>query len=45
LIRYLNSVPGENPDDVKVFKVAPTGNAAFNISGNTLHSAFKIPAN
>ena len=45
LIRYLNSVPGENPDDIKVLKVAPTGKAAFNISGNTLHSAFKIPAN
>ena len=45
LTRYLNSVPGENPDDVKVLKVAPTGKAAFNIKGNTLHSAFKIPAN
>ena len=37
LIRYLNSVPGENPDEVKVLKVAPTGKAAFNISDNTLH--------
>ena len=45
LMRYLNSVPGENPDEVKVLKVAPTGKAAFNIKGNTLHSAFKIPAN
>ena len=45
LVRYLNSVPGENPDEVKVLKVAPTGKAAFNIKGNTLHSAFKIPAN
>ncbi len=45
LIRYLNSVPGENPDDVKVVKTAPTGKAAFNIKGNTLHAAFKIPAN
>ena len=45
LIRYLNSVPGENPDEVKVLKVAPTGKAAYNIGGNTLHSAFKIPAN
>lgn len=44
-MRYLNSVPGENPDEVKVLKVAPTGKAAFNIKGNTLHSAFKIPAN
>ena len=45
LIRYLNSVTGENPDDVKVVKSAPTGKAAFNIKGNTLHAAFKIPAN
>ena len=45
LTRYLNNVPGENPDEVKLVKVAPTGTAAFNIKGNTLHSAFKIPAN
>ena len=45
LMRYLNSVPGEYPDEVKVLKVAPTGKAAFNIKGNTIHSAFKIPAN
>lgn len=45
LIRYLNSIPGENPDDVKVVKTAPTGKAAFNIKGNTLHAAFKIPTN
>ena len=41
LIRYLNSIP----DNVKVVKTAPIGKAAFNINGNTLHSAFKIPAN
>ena len=45
LIRYLNSVTGENPDDMKVVKSAPTGKAAFNIKGNTLHVAFKIPVN
>ena len=45
LIRYLNSIKGENPDNVKVVKTAPIGKAAFNINGNTLHSAFKIPAN
>ena len=33
LIRYLNSVTGENPDEVKVVKSAPTD------------KAFKIPAN
>ncbi|CAB3987819.1 ATP-dependent DNA helicase PIF1 [Paramuricea clavata] len=45
LTRYLNSQPENDPDDVSVVKVAPTGKAAFNIRGNTLHPAFKIPAN
>ena len=45
LDRYLNSIPGENPDNIKVLKRAPTGKAAFNIKGNTLHSAFNIPVN
>ena len=45
LIRYLNARPENDPDDISVVKVAPTGKAAFNIGGNTLHSAFKIPAN
>ena len=33
------------PDDIKVLKAASTGKAAFNIKGNTLHAAIKIPAN
>ena len=45
LIRYLNTQPENDPDDISVVKVAPTGKAAFNRRGNTLHSAFKIPAN
>ena len=45
LTRYLNSILGENPEEAKLLKVAPMGKAAFNINGNTLHSAFKIPAN
>ena len=45
LIRYLNAQPQNDPDDISVVKAAPTGKAAFNIRGNTLHSAFKIPAN
>ena len=45
LIRYVNSIAGENPDEINVIKVAPTGKAAVNIKGNTLHAAFKIPAN
>ena len=45
LIRYLDSIAGENPDKINVIKAAPTGKAAFNIKGKTLHGAFKIPAN
>ena len=45
LIRFLNSIAGENPDDVKMVKTAPTGKVALNIKGNTPHAAFKIPGN
>ncbi len=45
LIRYLNTIAGENPDDIKVVKTAPTGKAAFNTKDNTLPAAFKITAN
>ena len=34
---------GENPDNVKVLLTAPTGTAAFNIGGHTLHSVFLLP--
>ena len=30
----------ENPDDVSVLLTAPTGVAAFNINGATIHNAF-----
>ena len=44
--RYLNALPENNrPDDVSVLNVVPTGKTAFNITGNTLHSAFNDPAN
>ena len=43
LVRYYNSGPASNPDDVKVLLCAPTGKAAFNIGGSTLHSTFNIP--
>ena len=45
LTRYFNRVPGENPDHISVLKLAPTGKAAFNINGNTIHSGLKVPAN
>lgn len=34
---------GESPLDTTVLLTAPTGTAAFNIGGYTLHSALKIP--
>lgn len=43
LIRCLNVKPGSNPDDTKVLLCAPTGKAAHNINGNTIHSTFCIP--
>ncbi|CAC5423124.1 unnamed protein product [Mytilus coruscus] len=43
LLRILNMAPGSNPDDVKVLLCAPTGKAAHNIGGNTIHSTFCIP--
>lgn len=41
LIRYLNTIAGENPDEINVIKADPTGKAAFNMKGNTLHAANK----
>jgi ATP-dependent exoDNAse (exonuclease V) alpha subunit len=43
LIKYFNSKAGENPDFQKVLLSAPTGKAAHNIGGNTIHSTFAIP--
>jgi len=40
---YFHSFPGKDPSKVKVLKVAPTGVAAFNIYGYTIHSAFSVP--
>ena len=45
LMKFYDSVPGANPDDTKVLLTAPTGKAAFNIQGSTIHSTFLIPAN
>lgn len=34
---------GDSPDDCTVLLLAPTGTAAFNINGQTVHSAFRLP--
>ena len=43
--RFYSSQVGENPDIVKAVLCAPTGKAAHNIGGSTIHSLFCIPAN
>ena len=45
ITKYLDGLVGENLDDTKVLKVAPTGKAAYNIGRNTIHSVFQVPAN
>lgn len=45
LTRTLGKEPGDNPDSLRVLLTAPTGKAAFNINGTTLHTAFQIPIN
>jgi len=43
LLRFYNCLKNANPNTCKVLLCAPTGKAAFNINGNTLHQAFKLP--
>lgn len=43
LLKYYNHRPGENPDNLKILLCAPTGKAAHNIGGNTIHNTFSIP--
>ena len=45
LTRYFNRVSSENSDHISVLKLVPTGQATFNINGNTIHSGLKVPAN
>lgn len=45
IIKYYNSIPRINPENLKVLLCAPTGKAAFNINGITLHAAFVLPFN
>ncbi|XP_070548510.1 uncharacterized protein [Ptychodera flava] len=44
LHRFLCSTAGEDPSDCRLLLCAPTGKAAYNINGSTIHSAFKVPA-
>jgi DNA replication protein DnaC len=42
-MRYCGKLLGVNPDHYCVLVAAPTGKAAFNVFGMTLHSTFKLP--
>ena len=42
-MKYYNTRPGINFNETKVLMLAPTGKAAYNIKGNTIHSALAIP--
>ena len=43
-LKYYNTRAGDDFHQVKILMLAPTGKAAFNIKGNTIHSAIAIPA-
>ncbi|XP_033725275.1 uncharacterized protein LOC117315237 [Pecten maximus] len=45
LKRHLCAREGDNPENCKVLLCAPTGKAAHNINGTTIHTAFKILPN
>lgn len=44
LLKYFNHLRSEDPNTSKLLLCAPTGKAAHNIGGCTIHSAFCIPA-
>ncbi|KAL9957973.1 hypothetical protein ACROYT_G034933 [Oculina patagonica] len=43
--KYLNTRAGEDFHQIKAILVAPTGKAAYNIQGSTIHTALSVPAN
>lgn len=45
VVRWYNKQPGGKPDNMYVLLIAPTGKAAYNIKGNTIHSSLCVPVN
>ena len=43
--KYLNTRAGDDFHQIKAILVAPTGKAAYNIQGSTIHTALSVPAN
>ena len=44
VLKFYNAREGEDFHDINVLLLAPTGKAAYNIKGNTIHSSLAIPA-
>ena len=44
-LKFYIAREGEDFHDINVLLLAPTGKAAYNIKGNTIHSSLAIPAN
>jgi hypothetical protein len=42
-LRFQLKTPSTNPEEVCVLVAAPTGKAAFNVFGMTLHATFRLP--
>ena len=45
LLRHLCSAEGQNPNDIRIQILAPSGFAAYIVGGTTIHTALKFPAN
>ena len=45
LNKILNQKPGQQTNDLTTLLIAPTGKAAHNIKGHTIHAAFHVPKN
>ena len=45
LNKILNQKPGQQTNDLTTLLIAPTGKAAHNIKGHTIHAAFHVLAN
>ena len=43
--RFYRTQPGSNPDQMQSIVLAPTGMAAYQVNGNTIHSGLHIPIN
>lgn len=44
-LRYYERTYRDQEDNIKILLCAPTGKAAFNIDGSTLHASFSLPFN